>query len=213
MAPSRRYTLDDLKVKASVEADPEAFVSSLPARALIDEIQRAPDLLLTPKAAIDRDRFVLTGSADLLNLPPVRESLAGRVLDRAAPLEQNGTFPGSGSKSNVSVFGVVAVDKKDKTVKMHPLALRERQGFTHEASQTLPERIVEPFDVGRLPGFFAHRVMLLTRNHLLICLPKVAIARRFFVSPHHARPCGLARKVLFRPRQRSACFFATISHR
>lgn len=81
--PSGRYTLDDLKVKASVEADPEAFVSSLPSRALIDEIQRAPDLLLTLKAAIDRDRspgrFVLTGSADLLNLPPVRESLAGRI--------------------------------------------------------------------------------------------------------------------------------------
>ncbi len=50
---------------------------------MIDEIQRAPELLLPIKAAIDRDRspgrFILTGSAQVMLLPKVSESLAGRV--------------------------------------------------------------------------------------------------------------------------------------
>ncbi len=49
----------------------------------LDEVQRAPRLLLAIKAAVDRDRrpgrFLLTGSANLLLLPKVGDSLAGRV--------------------------------------------------------------------------------------------------------------------------------------
>lgn len=50
---------------------------------VIDEIQRAPELLLPIKAAIDRDRrpgrFILAGSAQVMLLPKVSESFAGRV--------------------------------------------------------------------------------------------------------------------------------------
>ena len=80
------------------------------------------------------------------------------------------------------------MNKKDEAIKVHPLALRERQGFANEPSQTLPERIVEPFDVGRLPRLLAHRVMLLTRDNVLVRLPEIAVARRFLVAPHHIRP-------------------------
>ena len=60
------------------------FVSaSLGERAFLDEIQRAPELLLPIKAAVDRHRlpgrFVITGSANVLTLPKVSESLAGRM--------------------------------------------------------------------------------------------------------------------------------------
>jgi predicted AAA+ superfamily ATPase len=52
-------------------------------RAVIDEIQRAPALLLAIKKSVDEDRrpgrFLLTGSADLLALPTVADSLAGRM--------------------------------------------------------------------------------------------------------------------------------------
>jgi len=52
-------------------------------RAVIDEIQRAPQLLLAIKKSVDEDRrpgrFLLTGSANLMTLPSVAVSLAGRM--------------------------------------------------------------------------------------------------------------------------------------
>jgi predicted AAA+ superfamily ATPase len=76
-------TLDDLATLASADADPEGFVEALGDRAILDEVQRAPALFLPIKAAIDRDRrpgrFLLTGSANVLALPKVAESLAGRM--------------------------------------------------------------------------------------------------------------------------------------
>jgi predicted AAA+ superfamily ATPase len=63
--------------------DPDGFVASLPDRVIIDEVQRTPELLSAIKLSVDRDRrpgrFLLTGSANLLLLPNVAESLAGRM--------------------------------------------------------------------------------------------------------------------------------------
>ena len=85
-------TLDDATVRAAAEADPVGFVRGLD-RAVIDEVQRAPDLLLGIKAEVDRDRspgrFLLTGSANLMTLPKVADSLAGRMeVVRLLPLSQ-----------------------------------------------------------------------------------------------------------------------------
>lgn len=75
-------TLDDQTVLAAAQSDPAGFVRGLD-RAIIDEVQRAPDLLLAIKKAIDEDyrpgRFLLTGSANVLTLPRVADSLAGRI--------------------------------------------------------------------------------------------------------------------------------------
>lgn len=70
---ARYLTLDDDVLRAAAQNDPQAFVNQLPDGMLvIDEIQRAPELLLPIKASIDRHRtpgrFLLTGSADLLRL-------------------------------------------------------------------------------------------------------------------------------------------------
>lgn len=83
--PYRQLTLDDESVRAAAINDPAAFVNQHPdATLVIDEIQRAPDLLLAIKAAIDRDRrpgrFLLTGSSDLLSLSRTPDSLAGRAV-------------------------------------------------------------------------------------------------------------------------------------
>jgi len=63
--------------------DPPGFIQSLPEFVRLDEIQRVPELLFAIKAEVDRDRkpgrFLLTGSANLLLLPKVKESLAGRI--------------------------------------------------------------------------------------------------------------------------------------
>jgi uncharacterized protein len=81
--PARYLTLDDLRTLDAARRDPVGFIESLDGPVIIDEIQRAPELLLPIKAAIDRDRrpgrFILTGSAQVMLLPTVSESLAGRI--------------------------------------------------------------------------------------------------------------------------------------
>ena len=75
-------TLDDQTVLEAARSDPAGFIRGLD-RATIDEIQRAPDLLLAIKKTVDEDyrpgRFLLTGSANVLTLPRVADSLAGRM--------------------------------------------------------------------------------------------------------------------------------------
>ncbi len=76
------HTLDDLDVRALAERSPSELVD-VPGDLVLDEVQRFPDLLLAVKRSIDRDRrpgrFILTGSANLLLMRRVSESLAGRA--------------------------------------------------------------------------------------------------------------------------------------
>ena len=78
----RYLSLDDQATLLSAREDPVGLVRSLD-RAVIDEIQRAPQLLLAIKRSVDEDRrpgrFLLTGSAQLMSLPTVADSLAGRM--------------------------------------------------------------------------------------------------------------------------------------
>ncbi len=79
----RHITLDDPIPLDLASRDPAGFIAANPGPILIDEIQRAPGLFLAMKAAVDRDRkpgrFLLTGSANVLALPKVADSLAGRM--------------------------------------------------------------------------------------------------------------------------------------
>ena len=82
-AADRPYiSLDDTNRLAAARADPQGFVRQLDC-AVIDEIQRAPELLLALKLSIDQDRrpgrFLLTGSANIMSLPTIADSLAGRI--------------------------------------------------------------------------------------------------------------------------------------
>jgi uncharacterized protein len=54
--PADYVTLDSDPVRAAAQADPEGFVATLGRSTVIDEVQRAPDLLLAVKARLDRDR-------------------------------------------------------------------------------------------------------------------------------------------------------------
>jgi predicted AAA+ superfamily ATPase len=78
-------TLDDEQTRDAAVADMAGFVAQAGSRPLvIDEIQRLPELTLAVKAAIDRDRtqgkFILTGSASLLRVRGLADSMAGRVM-------------------------------------------------------------------------------------------------------------------------------------
>ncbi|MDK4742989.1 ATP-binding protein [Rhizobium sp. CNPSo 3464] len=87
------YTLDNATTLEAAQQDPVGFVRGMN-RAIIDEIQRAPKLLLAIKESVDTDqrpgRFLLTGSANLMTLPRVADSLAGRMeVVRLLPLAQS----------------------------------------------------------------------------------------------------------------------------
>lgn len=76
-------TLDDAAVLEAAVSDAQGFVSGLPERVILDEVQRAPELFLAIKHSVDKNRapgrFLLTGSANAMLLPKVSESLAGRM--------------------------------------------------------------------------------------------------------------------------------------
>lgn len=77
-------TLDDINQRQFAKNDPVGFVTSNSnKRVAIDEVQRAPELFLPIKQAIDENRmpgrFILTGSANAMMLPTVADSLAGRM--------------------------------------------------------------------------------------------------------------------------------------
>jgi len=87
------FTFDDAATLAAAKADPTGFVDDLPERAILDEVQRVPHLFASLKRAVDRDRrpgrFLLTGSSNVLLLPTLSDSLAGRMeIVRLHPLAQ-----------------------------------------------------------------------------------------------------------------------------
>ena len=91
--PARYFTFDDISVLSAATADPAGFLAGTEGPIALDEVQRAPELLLAIKADVDRNRqpgrFLLTGSANVLMLPKLSESLAGRMeILRLWPLSQ-----------------------------------------------------------------------------------------------------------------------------
>ena len=92
--PGMRYvTLDDAATLAAAQTDPAGFVEGLGEGVVFDEVQKAPELFPALKVAVDRrrtpGRYLLTGSADVLAMPSLSESLAGRMESRLLwPLSQ-----------------------------------------------------------------------------------------------------------------------------
>lgn len=81
--PARYITLDDPTVLAAVKNDPTGFISGIDEPVIIDEVQKATELFPVIKMAVDNNRrpgrFLLTGSTNILLLPALSESLAGRM--------------------------------------------------------------------------------------------------------------------------------------
>ena len=87
------FTFDDKNVLRAARADPVGFCAELPERSVLDEVQRISELLTSIKGLVDRDRrpgrLILTGSANVLLLPKLADSLAGRMeVLRLGPLTQ-----------------------------------------------------------------------------------------------------------------------------
>lgn len=122
----RYLTLDDELLLLSAREDPVGMIRSLD-RAVIDEIQRAPQLLLAIKKSVDEDRrpgrFLLTGSANLMMLPTVADSLAGRMemllllplsqseIERCSSNWIDGIFSGHILQSGTSALGQDLIER------------------------------------------------------------------------------------------------------
>ncbi|MEP7245638.1 MAG: ATP-binding protein [Gammaproteobacteria bacterium] len=89
----RYYTFDDAATLAAARADITGFVARLERRAILDEVQRVPELFAALKPVIDANRsavrLILTGSSNVLLVPQLSDSLAGRIeILRLYPLSQ-----------------------------------------------------------------------------------------------------------------------------
>lgn len=80
--PAQYVTLDDPAALEVARTDPAGFVAGA-GQLVVDEVQRAPDLLLAIKRVVDsnpaRGQFLMTGSANILTLPQIADALPGRV--------------------------------------------------------------------------------------------------------------------------------------
>ena len=88
------FSFDDDAIREGAIADPVGFIANLPERVVLDEAQRVPSLFTTLKLEVDRNRapgrFVLTGSTNVLAVPAIQDSLAGRLeAVRLHPLAQS----------------------------------------------------------------------------------------------------------------------------
>lgn len=87
------YDFDLPATREAARVDPVGFVADLPKKAILDEVQRVPELFAVLKSAVDRDRrpgrLILSGSANVLLVPRLSDSLAGRMeILRLHPLAQ-----------------------------------------------------------------------------------------------------------------------------
>ena len=165
-------TFDDDVLLAAARADPLGFAADLPDRSVLDEVQRAPELFAALKAIVDRDRkpgrFILTGSANVLLVPRLADSLAGRMeVLRLYPLAQC-EIAGASSRFIDSLFsrgfklrrfGRLAADLAERIIAGgYPAALkrsaaRRRREWYRGYVETLVQRDVR--DLARISALDA----------------------------------------------------------
>ena len=82
--PLQYITLDDPVDLSALQGDPLGFLKEFTETLAIDEVQRAPELFIPLKKIVDERKkeglYILTGSANVLTLPKISESLAGRMI-------------------------------------------------------------------------------------------------------------------------------------
>lgn len=76
---------DSLVEREAALHDPVGYIATLPKPITLDEIQKAPEVLEGIKLAIDQNRkngtFLLTGSANVLDMKKAKDTLAGRIIE------------------------------------------------------------------------------------------------------------------------------------
>ena len=92
--PAKYLTFDDPGILSAARNNPYEFLSGYEDNLIVDEVQRVPEIFLAIKEAVDKKRkagkYILTGSSNVLLLPKVSDSLAGRMeILNLYPFSQN----------------------------------------------------------------------------------------------------------------------------
>ncbi len=169
--PMQSLTLDDRPTREAALRDPAGFIATLDAPVLIDEIQRAPELLLEIKRAVDRDttpgRFLLTGSADVLSSKRVIDALTGRIdRIRMWPLAQSEIADGalnvvdelmagrapqvSGAPVGHPAFSAIVAQGGYPEARLRPAGRRRARWFENYVDTTLERDLREIADARRM---------------------------------------------------------------
>lgn len=159
--PARYLTLDDATVLAAATADPAGFVGGLEGPVIIDEVQREPRLFLAIKAEVDRSRkpgrFLLTGSANVLLLPRLAETLVGRMeILTLWPFSQ-GEIDGVREEFIDALFAGQAAGSLGAPGTKEDLVGRVRRGG-------FPEAVARESDARRKAWFESYVIAILQRD-------------------------------------------------
>ena len=154
------FTFDDATTLSAASSDPGGFVGGLPRRVVLDEVQRAPELFVAIKAAVDRDRapgrFLLTGSTNVLTLPRIADSLAGRIeIVTLWPLSQD-ELSGTRARFIDALFDP-ELNQPSAAIGEHDLAERLLRGG-------YPEVVQRPRTARRRAWFEAYITTILQRD-------------------------------------------------
>jgi predicted AAA+ superfamily ATPase len=192
--PMTAFTLDDRATREAAIADPAGFVADLAEPAFIDEIHRAPDLLLELKKAVDADtapgRFVITGSANVLTSRQIQDALPGR-MDRVDmwPLAQSEIQGGSlnvvdelfhgraprvtGAPAGRSAFAQVVGEGGYPEARLRPPGRVRNRWFANYIAATLARDLVELADARRSDDAERLLRLLATQSANLLSYRKV----------------------------------------
>jgi hypothetical protein len=194
-------SFDDDVQRAAAQADPVGYVTDLPERVILDEVQRVPELFTSLKAAVDArrkpGRFILTGSANVLLVPKLADSLAGRMgILRLHPLSQvelSGGTPdflsnlfGAAFKTDASGHRMGRMLAERVVAGGYPAALarataRRRTAWYRDYANTLIQRDV--LDLARISALDALPRLLALAAGQTACLVNVSeLAAPFQVS-------------------------------
>lgn len=154
-------TFDDATVLTAAARDPAGFLAGLTGPVILDEVQRVPELFLALKATVDRDRrpgrFLLTGSANVLMLPRIADSLAGRMeILTLWPLSQ-GEIEGVPDGLIDALFA-----KAFFPPRLQPLDRREL--FERLVRGGFPDLVQQPAEARRRAWFGSYTTSILQRD-------------------------------------------------
>ncbi len=137
-------SFDDDVQRAAAQVDPIGFVADLPDKVILDEVQRVPELFTSLKSSVDSarrpGRFLLTGSANVLVVPKLADSLAGRMeILRLYPLAQAEIS----AQENAFMQTVFTADFRERTYARQAIALAEMiaaGGYPAALARSKPKR-------------------------------------------------------------------------
>jgi hypothetical protein len=204
----RYFSLDNDAARCAAQQDPAGFVAGLPERAILDEAQCVPGLFTALKNAVDRrrvpGRFILTGSANVLLVPRLADSLGGRKgILRLHPLAQcelagkpprllDDLFGGGFRTRTTERLGAELVERIVAGGYPAALALRtaaRRAAWYRDYVDTRVQRDVR--DLTRIRSLDAlPRLLTMAAGHTarLICIDLSSLAGKRFLN--HRTVCG-----------------------